>query len=415
MITHQQVNKLRTDVLKFINDRKTNVVGEYNYSSTGAPTLYSSCYALMTLHYLGQFPLDTTIRSQWAEYISQWQNEGTGYFIGPELRTQEINDAKHDLLHLKLHLTTTILPCLELLGIKTKWKLSFADEYLNKNRLTEWLSRRDWTDSWLEGNNLLFILQILIYCRDIEKHPEAQARIEQLFTWLDNEIDTATGLWGTNGHCSHQNAMCGGYHQLLAYYYEHHPIQFPEKLVDTTLALQHADGGFHPSGGGGACEDVDAVDILVNLYKLYDYRRPEIRHALRKALNSIISKQMTDGGFVYRANESFSHMGMVSTYTPPNHSNMFATWFRIHTIALISEILTDTALTDFSWKFNKSLSMGWHNPWDKKAHRLSVLSSVDELRCVGMLSFITVRTSPEHLRTLRWYRARLIRAIGFLP
>lgn len=413
MITYQQVNKLRADVLKFINDRKTHVVGEYCYSSTGAPILYSSCYALMTLHYLGELPIDTNIRNQWADYLNQWQDESTGYFIGPELKTQDLNGAKHDLTHLKLHLTTTILPCLELLGMKTKWNLSFAAEYLNKNSLAEWLSKRNWTDAWLEGNNLLFILQVLIYCRDIEKHPEAQARIEQLFTWLDNEVDAATGLWGTNGYCSHHNAMCGGYHQLLAYYYDHHPVQFPEKLVDTTLALQHADGGFHPHGGGGACEDVDAADILVNLYKLYDYRRSEIRHALRKMLNSIISKQMADGGFVYRLNESFSHMGMTPTITPPNHSNMFATWFRVHTIALISEILTDSQLADFEWKFNKSLSMGWHNPWEKRTQRLSAISSAGELLHAGVLSFLAVRTSPERLRALRWYRMRFIRTLGF--
>lgn len=401
MINNQQVKQLRDNVLKFISERKTDVIGEYNYSLTGAPTLYSSCYALMTLHYLGKMPMDSLTREKWGDYLNQWQDKNTGYFIGPELIAQNAEGKKHDLTHLKLHLTTTILPCLDLLGQKAKWPLKFADEFLHEESLASWLSERDWTDAWLEGNNLLFVIQVLIYCRDVEKRPEANARIEQFFSWLDKEIDPATGLWGTNGYCSPFIAMCGGYHQLLAYYYEHRRLNYPEKLIDTTLALQHADGGFHPSGGGGACEDVDAVDILVNLYKRHDYRRPEIRYALRKALKSIINKQMPDGGFVYRLDEAFSHMGMESTLTPPNHSNMFATWFRLHTIALISEILTDTPLLNFSWQFNDSLSMGWHRPWPKKANKISIIDRLNEFNRKKILCFIK--------SNIKWYKNKLLR------
>ena len=50
-------------------------------------------------------------------------------------------------------------------------------------------------------------------------------------------------------------------------------------MIDTVLGLQHVDGGFNPRGNGGACEDVDSVDILLNLYKRFDYRRADIRFA----------------------------------------------------------------------------------------------------------------------------------------
>jgi hypothetical protein len=155
--------------------------------------------------------------------------------------------------------------------------------------------------------------------------------------------------------------MCGGYHQLLAYYYMGREIRFPEALVDTTLALQHEDGGFSPRGGGGACEDVDAVDILVNLYKRHDYKRPEIRLSLRRALELIKLQQMPDGGFVYHRDEEFTHMGMELTRTPANQSNMFATWFRLHTIALIAEVLLSGGAERAGWTFNRSISMGWHD------------------------------------------------------
>ncbi|MEZ4681893.1 MAG: hypothetical protein R2932_47560 [Caldilineaceae bacterium] len=102
---------------------------------------------------------------------------------------------------------------------------------------------------WLEGNNLLFVGQLLVFLRDIEENKQAQLALDFYFDWLDSQVDPQTGLWGTNGYCSPFVAMCGGYHQLLVYYYEHRPVLRIEQLIDTVLALQHIDGGFSPKGG----------------------------------------------------------------------------------------------------------------------------------------------------------------------
>jgi hypothetical protein len=141
-------------------------------------------------------------------------------------------------------------------------------------------------------------------------------------------------------------------------------------LVDVALSLQHPDGGFNPDGGGGACEDVDAVDILVNMYKQFDYKRSRIRIALRRSLRQVLEMQAPDGGFVYRRDQPFVHMGIAKTASPANQSNLFPTWFRIHTLALISEILTDETIVKVDWKFNNTCSMGWHYTWSREKHKL---------------------------------------------
>jgi hypothetical protein len=163
--------------------------------------------------------------------------------------------------------------------------------------------------------------------------------------------------------------MCGGYHQLIVYYYEYHPVLHREKLVDTVLSLQHRDGGFSPAGGGGACEDADGVDILVNMYKQIDYRRAEIRHALRRCAGHVRRIQNPDGGFPYKRNMPFSHMGIPATMTPRGASNLFATWFRVHTLALISQVLWNEAPADEGpLRFNSALSMGWHRAGNMGEH-----------------------------------------------
>jgi hypothetical protein len=151
-------------------------------------------------------------------------------------------------------------------------------------------------------------------------------------------------------------------------------------LIDVALSLQHADGGFNPRGGGGACEDTDAIDILVNMYKRVDYKRSQIRRALRRALHHILDRQMADGGFVYRLDQPFVHMGIQKTKAGANRSSLFPTWFRVHTLALVSEILTDEPVLQWNWQFNNACSMGWHRSWNKAQHRVSWLDRLDERR-----------------------------------
>ena len=135
----------------------------------------------------------------------------------------------------------------------------------------------------------------------------------------------------------------------------------PEGMIDTVLDLQHPDGGFNPWGNAGACEDVDSVDILLNLYKRFDYRRGDIRFALRRCLHHILATQNPDGGFPYNLNCVQSHMGIPGTQAPANVSATFPTWFRIHTLALIAEILpAERAFAGIKLRFSNSLSMGWH-------------------------------------------------------
>jgi hypothetical protein len=378
MTSARQVQRLRTRVAHFVNGLATGRPGEYRYSLTGAPNLYASCYALMTLHYLCALPEDSEFRSAWAEYILSFQDRATGLFLGPELEEPIPVTSKHDKEHLAMHLATTVLPCLDILNVNPRHPLTFAHRFLRRDVLYDWLSVRDWRDAWLEGNNLLFVLQLLIHLRDDCGIKEAEHRVEEVFRWLDDNIDPTTGLWGTNGYCSNFVAMCGGYHQLLAYYSEARPLNAPQRLIDVTLQLQHGDGGFHPAGGGGACEDVDAVDILVNLYKRVDYRRPEIRTSLRAAVRSVVEKQMEDGGFVYRADEPFSHMGMGVTLTPPNKSNLFSTWFRVHTLALAAQVLTDSPLASMHWRFNHRMSMGWHDTHVTASTPLRKTSLIEE-------------------------------------
>lgn len=340
--------------------KKMHTQEEIGYRSTpnGPVTLYATCYAILTQYYLG---VEDVINTETKEFISGCQAE-TGEFIGPELHDFEARKGiMHDRKHLLHHLTCAVIPVCLQFDIFIRHPLTFAYQYCDIDFLNDWLNACNFTHAWFEGNNIFFVGQLLVYLRDIENHPQASEALECWFEWLDGKMDPRTNLWGTNGFCSPAEAVYGGYHQLLVYFYENREITNPQGLIDTVLSLQHSDGGFNPKGNAGACEDVDSVDILVNCYKRYDYRRPEIRHALRRCLKHILSTQNSDGGFPYNRNQPQSHMGIPGTEAAPNVSCTFPTWFRVHTLALIAEVIpNEPTLKGIPFRFNSSLSMGWH-------------------------------------------------------
>ena len=343
----------------FLRSLLSNCDGLASSRPGGPITLYGTCYALLGLHYLGEkAPVTDHVR----QFVASTQDSESGLLIGPELVGFEAAPGvMHDREHLLMHLTCSALPFCQQFAIELKHPIRAAHKFCDQEFLKQWMESRDWHRAWFEGNNILFVGQLLVYLRDTEMHPGAATALNAWFQWLDHSVDQNTGLWGTNGFCSPMEAVYGGYHQLLVYYYEDHPLPSVRGLVDTVLKLQHDDGGFNPHGNAGACEDIDSVDILVNCYKRLDYRRDDIRHALRRSIRHIFATQNSDGGFPYSRNCAQTHMGIPGTDAEANVSCTFPTWFRIHTLALIAEILpNEPSLQPVPFKFSNALSMGWH-------------------------------------------------------
>ncbi len=357
----------KSGVLSFLNNMSTGEPGVYQNCAGGKDTLYASCFALMIYHYFGELDkFDSSYLKSWGNYILNFQDKNQGYFIGPEISEGNFLSNGHSKTHLCWHSTAHILPVLRILDLMPRYPLHFMEPFLNINFLKQWLEKRDWTKAWIEGNNLLFVGQFLIFLDEDEKNKKAKDSISVLLSWLDNQIDFNTGLWGTNGYCDVFNAVYGAYHQLLLYYYLQHDVISKKNLINAVLSLQHFDGGFSKNWGGGSCEDVDAIDILVNMYKKNNYNYKKIIKALKKASYSVLRRITQEGGFVYKRGKEFMHNGMEYTYAPANKANMFSTWFGVHTLFLISEIIDLPCTRGIEYKFNKSCSMGWHSTGNLK-------------------------------------------------
>ncbi len=358
------VKMIAQKIHKFVELCRTSKTDfSYKMHPRGHETLYASCFAAMTLHYIGALP-EPAEQQKWADYINSFQCSETGFFLGKEITEGRLMSEAHSKEHLLMHLCAHVLPALAVLGSKPKFNLKFAASYLDKQKLEAWFNARDWARVWIEGNNLLFMGQFITHIGEVEGQQEYIAELMLFyFDWLDELLDTKTGLWGTNLGSKLDVAIYGGYHQLLLYYYWKRPILYPERLVDSVLSIQHFDGGFGAWSDAGTCQNIDGIDILVNLYKLNDYRHRDIRRALRRVVRLILLKQTSNGGFVDRRGHFFDHMGMEYTQTPAGSANMFSTWFFTHALCLISEVLGDSFLRKLGLEsndFNSICSMGWH-------------------------------------------------------
>ncbi len=353
--------RLREGAVGFVRSLAGARAGEYRSGPGGETSFEASCFAALALHAAGALAkLEAGERRAWAGYLAGFQDPRSGLFLGPELEGP-LESPQHDREHLALHLTCHALPALALLGARPAHPLRAAERHLDPGELLAWLERRDWRRAWREGNELLFAGQLLLHLREVEGRREAAAALGLWFDWLDAQQDPRTGLWGTDRGADPHGALFGAYHPLLVYHYCARPVPRAERILDTALALQHPDGGFAPGGGGGACEDLDGIDVLVNLHRRTGHRPRAVRRALAGALASVLSRQQPDGGFVYRRGEPFVPMGMRRSAVPADTSHLFPTWFALHSAALACELLPGHPLAAPGWGFHATCSMGWHD------------------------------------------------------
>jgi len=391
---------LRKRVLEWVERMRVRDApyGRYKMSASTQPYLLSSCYAAFVRElYSDLANLSTRQRKQWIDYINSCQDKGTGLFCDPEMRPEHAKN--HSWEYLSLQSTTLCLSALSALQGINRYPFQYDQRWYDPSGIVQWLRDRDWSNAWMEANTVMFVAILLI--REFAQHRTVKAKqvLEKMLEWLDDFQDPCTGYWGTREGASLLNGMAGAYHLYLLYYYLDRPLKYLDKIVDSTLSLQQEDGLFSPRGGGGACEDIDAIDTLVNVYQRITYRRADIVRALMRTLPPLLASQNEDGGFVYARRRRFrlkewirlltfmkeDHctfkwrlrlMGVVlkdqltpgrglrntewpRMTVPVKESDMLGTWFRSLAIAEISQILPELSYACLGWTFRDSPGLGW--------------------------------------------------------
>lgn len=400
-------DELKQDVLNWLESLmvEDTQYGTYKMSDSTEATLFSSCFAIFLKELYNDLKNITPgQRQEWIDLINSWQDEETGFFIDPWLKKERVFSKylgkAHDLAYVTWQGTTFCISTLKALGGEIRYPFRFLDEWKNSDKVAAWLQDLDWKKrTWTAGNVAMFLGICLIADYELNNDSKTRDALESFFDWHNNFQDPKTGFWGTNYGTPIHTGLFGAMHQYLLYYYMNRPLKYVEQIIDNTLLIQQPDGLFSSVGGGGACEDLDAVDTLVNMYQHIDYRRDDIRKALQKVIIATVNTQNEDGGFPWAKryhfgikdwlrlglsisrhrnfgywyhsckeavlghsifwNRPLSPLGWTRTPIPATESYIFAVWFRSLNLALISQVLPENPYAQIEWKFLSAPGLGY--------------------------------------------------------
>jgi len=348
------------DALAFITRHRLVDPGRYRYATDcPASTLYSSCYAAMARHLLGDL-IPEHERTAWIDYLNLHQDDD-GLFRDPVIFDQGWY-AGDPLWCGRPHLTCHVITALACLGGVAEKPLRWLDPWRDPDALIRWLEARDWgTQVAWTGNEIMNVGVLLQYARDFHHDTRAGYAVAVMLGWLStHHVNAGTGVWGeldVTDPIGRSHAVQAAYHWWLLFFYDGIPIPHLERAIDTVLATQNPLGSFgwgvHNAATpfmSSACEDIDSIDPLCRMMPMTTYRRHEIQAVLRKAAAWVMTNQMPDGGFVFMRDVPFEY-GHPELRGAVGHGAMFPTWFRLLSLVLIGNALPEHPLGRIPWQF----------------------------------------------------------------
>ncbi len=387
----------KKNIENFIFSLKNTNGGFYLQKNFNQTTLMSSAFSIITLELINSLGKIETSKEQ--NYFLKHQDEKTGFFVDPNLNLEynKIEDIEFNYIHYQT--TAFSLSALDALEMKPKYNFTFMNSFRGKEKISKFFEKINWRNPWHESNKIMFLLQFFSYEYIVMKKKDSLVDIHTIIDCLDSAQDSKTGLWGTQFKASSFASMAAAYHFLIFYKYFNRRINFSEKISSSVFQLQMRDGLFHPFGGGGACEDLDAIDVI---YKISSDVSTESEESLKRAYRALLQNYDKNGGFSWAKRPTFPflvglkyfnpsleifNIGMIKWIIKNNYigslipffkekkiyeysnwnlmkyninlSDSWSTWFRLLSIATIERLLPDLKKHDIDYKFRRLPSIGW--------------------------------------------------------
>lgn len=380
--------------------------GRFRMSASTDDTIFTSCFAAFLFDLLGAIPaLTESEKSEWLDYILSHQDPETGLFMDRFSDERNLSKA-HDLRYVTWQLTTFCISAVRALGGGLRYPLAFLEQegLRDPARVCELLQSFNWKNPWGAGNLAMFLGIMLIEDAESRSAGVSDLAVQAFFDWHDDYQNKRTGFWGEGKLSEYHNGLFGAYHQYLLYFYASRNLGCKEQIIDRILSFQNIDGMFAPQMGGGGCEDIDAIDTLVQLYMRTGYRAEDVKKSLRNAYDAIVALEDPNGGFIWGVRKRYGPLayirnmfsiirlkdihhwlfvnrrfvreqlnpikprhpeGWVSRGIPIDEGDLFSTWFRLLAIAYASMVI-DTPHSGLSWHFLDAPGLGWFKSPQKR-------------------------------------------------
>jgi prenyltransferase beta subunit len=369
-----EFGKLKNDVLFWLASLKVSEGHcRYKFNTDSDDTIFCSCFALFILDLFKETEKFTQQeRQDWISYIQSFQNKEFGYFEPKKYYHQDKERNRYQL-------TCFCLSALGILGAQPEFPLTFVEQWETPGDVKKYLYDTDCHKGKPgSGNKAMFLAIFLTYEYERTKERHLLDKIKAWFEFHD-EAQNDSGFWGRGKNSHFFLGVQNGFHQLLVYFYWRRRVNKLDRIVDTILDIQDNQGFFSPIPGGWPCYDYDAIHILVNSYKLVDYRHPEIEKSLERAFHAVFGSQNYDGGFSHSKLKPMNILCLIKT-CPFYFSgtNPWTWYFRIRrsaALVLRNETTIFTGWTGKSRKYDES------NLWDTWFRSLSLAEIANVIQC----------------------------------
>jgi len=387
-----------SDILRFVG--RCHVEGTrfpYALQPGSSGSLFGTCFTLLIAHLLdARGQIKDCPRA--VDSIRSVESDDHDLIINPDFSAADLmKPAVHSPEYLALQSTSFVHAALNAMGSPPRRPIRWVVNVVERMGVRTWLDGLPWDNPWLASNLDMFLGDFLLEWRHLAPadHRVVSA-IHQYFEWHNEHQDAQTGFWGSTSDLL--NAMAGAYHLVLHYDYAEEPLRHREAMIDAVLTLAWRDGLFVYGGGGGSCEDLDAIDLLVRLSRGCDHRAAKVRSVLLRAARRIASGDNADGGYGWRivpqprraftalsngdrelasdigvswlyAMKVRSHLRSTHYYSScraypyrVDRSDTWSTWFRPQALLLIARRYPE-AFTDVpDWKLPTWPGLGF-DPW----------------------------------------------------
>ena len=230
---------------------------------------YGCADAINLLYTINEFPRDFKSRENLIKVLQSLQDPETGLF----------KEKTHHFIHTTAHCTAA----LELLDARPLYSFRGLEEYKSVEGLIQLLEGLNWEKSpWAGSHQGAGIYAALKLNEEIDSQWE-----KAYFDWLWENADRQWGFWkkGIIG-CPETAPMyyylAGGFHYMFNLEYAKQPLRYPEKIIDTCLALYDNNQIKSNFGQGIGFIDVDWIYTITRPLRQSGYRREDCITVLRK-------------------------------------------------------------------------------------------------------------------------------------
>ena len=261
--------------------------GEFSYKPGGSTCSYGTTDMLISRYIINDLELSENEKDTWAAVINRFQNEKGWY------------DKSHTTHH-KEHTTAYAVAALRLIGRMPGKPLFWGASILKERASMEkWINNVNWSIIWPGSHVVTGVPAALAMTGE-----GTEEFFKWYFYWLDQTADPASGFWcrglvhklGIIGKPT-KHEMGGAFHMYYVYEFFGRQWKYPERIVDQTLRLQHANGLWDKDVT--YCIDLDGIYCLTRSSRnAAGYRKDDVRSAVIRYLETA-EKTLNDKDFLF--------------------------------------------------------------------------------------------------------------------